>query len=54
MLEAWLLLPVLNRPGHALSPASGDRRVPTMVKRVTEYPSFEAMLDHEDTPRDRR
>jgi ASC-1-like (ASCH) protein len=27
---------------------SGDRRLPTRVKRVTEYPSFEAMLDHED------
>ena len=27
---------------------SGDRRVPTRVRRVAEYPSFDAMLDHEN------
>lgn len=35
-------------PGQELTFVSGDRRVPTLVKRVTEYPSFEAMLDSED------
>ena len=34
--------------GQELTFVSGDRRVPTRVKRVTEYTSFEAMLDHED------
>lgn len=34
--------------GDDLTFTSGDRRVPTRVKRVTEYPSFDAMLDHED------
>ncbi len=36
------------RPGQQLTFVSGDQRVPTTVKRVTEYPSFEEMLDHED------
>jgi ASC-1-like (ASCH) protein len=36
------------RAGQALTFVSGDQRVPTVVKRVTEYPSFDAMLDHED------
>jgi len=34
--------------GQQLTFVSGDRRVPTRVKRVTEYPSFAAMLDNED------
>ncbi len=36
------------QPGQELTFASGDQRVPTTVKRVTEYPSFEEMLDCED------
>ncbi len=36
------------RAGQELTFVSGDRRVPTRVIRVTEYPSFEAMLDSED------
>lgn len=36
------------RAGQELTFVSGDQRIPTRVKRVTEYPSFEAMLDHED------
>jgi ASC-1-like (ASCH) protein len=35
-------------PGQELTFVSGDQRVPTTVKRVTEYPSFEEMLDRED------
>lgn len=35
--------------GHELTFASGDDTVVTRVKRVTEYDSFEALLDHEDT-----
>ncbi len=35
-------------PGHELTFVSGDQRVPTTVRRVTEYRSFEDMLDHED------
>jgi hypothetical protein len=27
---------------------SAGRRVPTLVRRVTQHPSFDAMLDHED------
>jgi ASC-1-like (ASCH) protein len=34
--------------GQELTFVSGDRRVPTRVKRVTEYSSFEDMLDHEN------
>ena len=34
--------------GQDLTFVSGDRRVRTRVTRVTEYPSFEDMLDHED------
>jgi ASC-1-like (ASCH) protein len=34
--------------GQELTFVSGGRRVPTRVKRVTEYPSFEEMLNHED------
>jgi ASC-1-like (ASCH) protein len=34
--------------GQELTFVSGDRRVPTRVTRVTEYPSFDAMLEHED------
>ena len=36
------------QPGQELTFVSGDQRVPTTVKRVTEYGSFEDMLDHED------
>jgi len=36
------------RPGQELTFVSGDQRVRTHVRRVTEYPSFEAMLDSED------
>lgn len=36
------------RPGQELTFVSGDQRVTTHVTRVTEYPSFEAMLDGED------
>ena len=36
------------QPGQELTFVSGDQRVPTTVKRVTEYPSFEEMLDRED------
>lgn len=36
------------QPGQALTFVSGGQRVPTRVKRVTEYSSFEDMLDHED------
>lgn len=36
------------RPGQALTFTCGDERVQTTVKRVTEYRSFEAMLDSED------
>ncbi len=35
--------------GQDLAFVSGDRRVLSRVKRVTEYASFEEMLDHEDT-----
>lgn len=35
--------------GHELTFVSGDDTVVTCVKRVTEYDSFEALLDHEDT-----
>jgi ASC-1-like (ASCH) protein len=34
--------------GQELVFVSGDHRVPTTVVRVTEYLSFEAMLDNED------
>lgn len=34
--------------GQDLTFVSGDQRVPTRVKRVTGYASFEDMLDHED------
>jgi len=34
--------------GHELTFFSGDETVITHVKRVTEYTSFEDMLDHED------
>jgi ASC-1-like (ASCH) protein len=36
------------RPGQELTFVSGTQRVSTLVKRVSEYPSFEAMLDRED------
>jgi ASC-1-like (ASCH) protein len=35
-------------PGQDLTFVSGDQRVPSRVKRVTEYGSFEDMLSHED------
>ena len=35
--------------GHELTFVSGDDTVVTRVQRVTEYDSFEALLDHEDT-----
>jgi ASC-1-like (ASCH) protein len=35
--------------GHELTFVSGDDTVVTCVQRVTEYDSFEALLDHEDT-----
>jgi ASC-1-like (ASCH) protein len=34
--------------GQELAFVCGDRRVMTRVTQVVEYPSFEAMLDHED------
>jgi ASC-1-like (ASCH) protein len=34
--------------GQELTFVSGARRVPTRVVRVTEYESFDAMLDHEN------
>ncbi|GAA2635428.1 ASCH domain-containing protein [Actinomadura fulvescens] len=34
--------------GQDLAFVSGDKRLMTRVTRVTEYPSFEAMLDSED------
>lgn len=34
--------------GHELTFASGEDTVVTRVKRVTEYDSFETLLDHED------
>lgn len=34
--------------GQDLTFVSGEQRVPTRVKRVTEYSSFDEMLDHED------
>ena len=34
--------------GRELTFVAGDQRLLTRVKRVTEYPSFEAMLEHED------
>lgn len=36
------------QPGQELTFVSGDQRVPTTVRRVTEYSSFEEMLSHED------
>lgn len=36
------------KPGQELTFVSGNQRVPTTVKRVTEYSSFEEMLDRED------
>ena len=36
------------QPGQDLVFIEGDERVATRVKRVTEYPTFEMMLDHED------
>ena len=35
--------------GHELTFVSDDDTVVTRVKRVTEYDSFEALPDHEDT-----
>ncbi|MGH3683709.1 MAG: ASCH domain-containing protein [Pseudonocardiaceae bacterium] len=35
--------------GHELIFVSGEDTVVTRVKRITEYESFEALLDHEDT-----
>ena len=35
-------------PGQNLTFIAGNERVVTRVKRITEYSSFEAMLDHED------
>lgn len=34
--------------GHELTFISGDDTITTRVKRVTEYGSFEELLDHED------
>ncbi|MGH3699723.1 MAG: ASCH domain-containing protein [Pseudonocardiaceae bacterium] len=34
--------------GHELTFSSGEDTVVTRVKRITEYESFEALLDHED------
>lgn len=34
--------------GDTLTFVSGDQRQPTRVRRVTEYESFDAMLDSED------
>jgi ASC-1-like (ASCH) protein len=36
------------RAGDRLTFISGEERLPTVVKRVTEYASFDAMLDNED------
>jgi ASC-1-like (ASCH) protein len=36
------------KTGHELIFASGDDTIVTRVQRVTEYDSFEALLDHED------
>ena len=36
------------QPGQELMFVSGDVQVPTTVRRVTEYRSFEEMLGHED------
>ncbi|MEU0480856.1 ASCH domain-containing protein [Streptosporangium sp. NPDC006013] len=36
------------RPGQSLMFVCGDEKLPTEVKQVTEYASFEEMLDHED------
>ncbi|TYK47141.1 ASCH domain-containing protein [Actinomadura decatromicini] len=36
------------REGQDLTFVSGDKRLRTRVTRVTEYPTFEAMLDAED------
>lgn len=36
------------KAGHELTFVSGGDTVVTRVKRVTEYDSFEALLDHED------
>ena len=36
------------RAGDLLTFVSGGERLPTRVRRVTEYQSFGAMLDHED------
>lgn len=36
------------QPGQELTFVSGDQRVPTIVRRVTEYRLFEEMLDRED------
>jgi ASC-1-like (ASCH) protein len=36
------------QPGQELTFVCGDQRVPTTVTRVTEYASFDDMLDHED------
>ena len=36
------------QPGQELTFVSGDQGVPTTVRRVTEYPSFEEMLERED------
>ena len=36
------------QPGQELTFVSGDQRVPTIVRRVTEHRSFEEMLDRED------
>jgi ASC-1-like (ASCH) protein len=40
--------------GHKLTFTSGGDTVVTRVKRVTEYNSFEALLDHEDAVGHRR
>jgi ASC-1-like (ASCH) protein len=37
-----------NYPGQDLTFVSGDQRVPSRVKRITECRSFEDMLSHED------
>lgn len=36
------------KPEQDLKFVAGDLQVMTRVKRVTEYPSFEEMLEHED------
>jgi len=49
-IEVRVGYPSMRRitPGQLIRFTSGDNHCLTHVTRITEYPSFKAMLDHED------